>query len=169
VKLVSQAAVSPRASDQRYTPQDVLDVVRAFDVIGLDPCANDENTVGAASFFTAAHDGLSRPWTGYGLVYANSPYSRGLLLPWTRKAIHEAREGAEVIDLVPADMSTNWTRHLLNSANAVAFWNKRIPFLLPDGAYDNGAKFGNAAYYFGERQGRFRRVFSPHAHVLTLR
>lgn len=65
--------------------------------------------------------------------------------------------------------STVAVRRLLRNANALAFWHKRIAFLKPDGTYEAGAKFASMSAYFGERAGRFNRVFSPHATVLFLR
>ena len=87
-----------KESDQRFTPQDVLDVVREFAPIMLDPCTTEANPVGAALHFTAQDDGLGTEWL-------------------------------EVIN-------------------------------------GNGPLDGVA---FGERQGRFSRVFSPHAYVQVLR
>ena len=74
------------------------------------------------------------------------------------------RDRQAPLGLVIADTSTRATQLLLERANAVAFWKKRIRF-----AGANGAKFANALFYLGERQGRFRRVFEPYATVLVLR
>lgn len=156
-------------SDIRFTPQHVLDVVRAFDRIALDPCTTPDNPVGADRFYTEADDGLNQWWQvrpAPGIAFLNPPYSRGQLLRWAdRVAVAWAGvEGVESIMLVPADTSTEATQFMLDHANAVAFWDKRICF-----AGTAGAKFANAFFYWGERQGRFKRVFSPHAHVLVLR
>lgn len=150
-------------SDQRFTPQHVLDVVREFAPIALDPCTTQNNPVRAASFYTEAGDGLAQPW--FGLTFWNCPYSRGQPLKWAERA-NGAWRGSEVesIGLVISDTSTAAVRYLLATANAVAFWNKRICF-----AGDAGAKFANLFAYYGERQGRFKRVFDAHATVLVLR
>ena len=57
------------------TPQDELDPVRRYAPIGLDPCTEAHNPVGAASFFTEQDDGLVRSWAGHGLTFVNPPYS----------------------------------------------------------------------------------------------
>jgi hypothetical protein len=160
------------ASDVRFTPQHVLDVVREFEVIALDPCTTPQNPVGAKVFCDV--DGLGVCWSGFiadwapahvPFAFVNPPYSRGELLKWARKAVEEWRRNqVESICLVPADTSTRASQLLLAEANAVAFWRHRICF-----AGEQGAKFANALYYFGDRQGRFRRVFERWATVLVLR
>lgn len=162
-----------KASDVRFTPEHVLDVVREFAPIGLDPCTTPENPVDAVWWYDGADEGcgLSRSWNIVsdpehgGVVFANPPYSRGELLKWARKAVDEWQQNqVESLVLVPADTSTRASQLLLAEANAVAFWRHRVCF-----AGEQGAKFANAFFYFGERQGRFKRVFSPHATVITLR
>lgn len=162
-----------KPTDLRFTPQHVLDVVREFDVIALDPCTTIDNPVRAAMRLTEADDGLQRSWSGIiadsvvgaGVAFWNPPYSTGQLLQWAGKAIEEwERYSVESIGLVPADTSTRATQLLLERCNAVAFWKKRICF-----AGEQGAKFANALFYLGERQGRFKRVLEPHATVIVLR
>lgn len=152
-----------KESDIRFTPQHVLDVVREFDVIALDPCTTPDNPVGAERFYTEYDNGLVQRW--FGLTFCNCPYSRGQILPWGKRAFSAwSGSAVESMLLVPADTSTLATQFLLNHANAVGFWKKRICF-----AGESGAKFANAMFYFGEREGRFKRVFDPHATVLVLR
>lgn len=150
-------------SDQRFTPQHVLDVVREFDTISCDPCTTPDNPVRAICHYTEADNGLEQPW--HSLTFWNCPYSRGQPLKWAERA-NGAWRGSEVesIGLVISDTSTAAVRYLLATANAIAFWNRRICF-----TGDAGAKFANLFAYYGERQGRFKRVFSPHATVLVLR
>ncbi len=162
-------------SDERYTPQHILAVVREFSPIGFDPCTTRDNPTGAISYcYRPHHDGLVVDWCldchgGGRLTWVNHPYSAGEPMKWADKMAQEAVRGCEIISLGAADTSTKAMQFLLDHADAVAFWRKRICFLRPDGAYEQGAKFANASFYFGERAGRFRRVFSPHASVLVLR
>jgi hypothetical protein len=161
--------------DERYTPESILDIIREFDDIGFDPCTTPDNRCNALSH--AYWDerwpescGLTCEWyPGHGLIWVNHPYSAGKPWKWARKMADASADGCEIISLGAADTSTRANKLLLLSANAVAFWDKRIAFLKPDGKYELGAKFANASFYFGERQGRFKRVFSPHATVLVLR
>lgn len=169
------------STNDRFTPGYVLEVVKTFAPIGLDPCTTSDNPALAYEFFTEQQSGLSQDWRAALaraheaadfsdlIAYVNPPYGRGHLIAWANAMTHWGREGCEIIGLVPADMSTVWMRVLLGSATAIAFWHKRISFGTPEGGYEAGAKFGNAFVYYGERQGRFKRVFSPHAHVLVLR
>lgn len=159
-------------TDERFTPQSVLAVVREFDSIVLDPCTTSVNPTAALTHLTRQASGLAECWSGViadsggaGVTFWNPPYSRGQLLRWAEKAITEwERNSVESIGLVIADTSTRATQLLLERANAVAFWSKRIRFV---GA--NAALFANAMFYLGERQGRFKRVFEQHATVLVLR
>jgi hypothetical protein len=161
-----------KATDERFTPESVLAVVREFDDIVLDPCTTSDNPTKAAVFLTRQRSGLAECWSGViadsggaGVTFWNPPYSRGQVLRWAEKAVTEwERNSVESIGLVIADTSTRATQWLLARANAGAFWNKRIRFVGAD-----GAKFANALFYLGERQGRFRRVFEQHATVLVLR
>lgn len=152
-----------KESDTRFTPQDVLDVVREFGVISLDPCTTRDNPVNASFFYTEDDDGLQQPWRS--LTFWNPPYSRGQIIKFARKAEESWRLGqVESIGLVPADTSTWATQFMWHTANAVAFWSKRICF-----AGSSGSKFANAFFYYGERTGRFKRVFQPHGCVAVFR
>jgi len=168
---VTQAlAPIARDTDERFTPESVLAVVREFHCIVLDPCTAANNPVGAGVWLTEC--GLGANWGDLianafedGIAFWNPPYSRGQLLQWVTKAHAEWRlEGVESIGLIPSDTSTRATQYVLETANAIAFWKKRICF-----AGEQGAKFANALPYYGERQGRFKRVFEDHAIVLVLR
>ena len=44
------------------TPPEVLDPVRRYGPIGLDPCTEASNPSGAATFFTEDDNGLAMPW-----------------------------------------------------------------------------------------------------------
>lgn len=161
-----------RDTDERFTPESVLAVVREFATISLDPCTTADNPVDAVWWFDGAANGcgLAHGWEcavdeAGSVAFWNPPYSRGQLLQWVAKAHTEWRlEGVESIGLIPSDTSTRATQYVLETANAIALWKKRICF-----AGEQGAKFANALPYYGERQGRFKRVFEDHAIVLVLR
>jgi hypothetical protein len=161
-------------TDERYTPQSVLDVVRAVAPIGLDPCTISTNPTRAPYFFTEKQDGLVAAWPlykpGAGLVYVNPPYSRGQLVRWARKVVEYAvQEHAEVIVLTPCDLSTIWSTLLFRHAQAMAGWRSRIAFVTPSQDYDQGAKQPSLFWYFGERASRFKRVFDAHSNCVLLR
>lgn len=158
-----------KESDERYTPEHVLEVVRRVAPIALDPCTTPGNPTGAARFFTAASDGLAQPWLGDGLVWVNPPYSRGALAAWTRRVAREGWTRRECIVLTPCDLGTRWAASLFACAQAAAFWRGRIAFGSPDGQLLTGAKTASCFWYFGERSARFARAFNPHANVVQLR
>src|SRR6185503_18792450 len=85
------------------TPSSLISAVYSFagtDGIGLDPCSNPESVVHARVSWQLekGDDGLTRSWTGHGLVFVNPPYGRRIGR-WTTKM---RRSGAEVIGLLPA-------------------------------------------------------------------
>lgn len=147
------------------TPDEVLDVVRRFAPIALDPCTSPDNPTGAARFYTETDDGLSRPWdTGDGLVYVNPPYGRDMRL-WMVKLRdeHLAERAREAILLIPARTDTAaWTSCVASSALLVAFWHGRIRFR---GA-PAGAPFPSAFVYYGFDWRRFRDAFKAHASIM---
>lgn len=109
----TQTAGGVSVSDEYYTPAEVLDLVyRFFGEVDLDPSSNGHGeaaNVDARAYYTESDDGLAKPWKGR--VFCNPPYGRALPA-WTEKAISEWMDGANVLLLIPANMSTNWMRKL---------------------------------------------------------
>lgn len=73
--------------------------------------------------------GLAVDWTRIGGTYVNPPY--GLeLKEWLGKIVSEAREGAEIVSLLPC---SRWEQayftDLLAAANAVCFIRSRVAFI----------------------------------------
>lgn len=96
------------------TPNDFFDKLNRVFQFTLDPCATKENAK-CHRFFTAADDGLSKPW-GDGVlapkpsrVFMNPPYGRGIGA-WVKKAYEEATGGGAdvVVCLLPARTDTRW-------------------------------------------------------------
>lgn len=159
-----QAALLSSVRMDWRTPVEVLDRVKYVDDIALDPCTSLDDPCGAAALFTleCGHDGLVLGWTGYGgLVYVNCPYGRELPR-WVAKAVAEARLGAEIILLVPSRTDTRWWGWAYDSCQAVALWRGRLTFA---GA-PAPAPFPSCLFYWGDRQGRFKRAFADRARVI---
>lgn len=159
-----QAALLSSVKMDWVTPQCVLERVRRVDDIALDPCTTLDNPCEASAVFTLERhdDGLTLGWGGYGgLVYTNPPYGRELPR-WAAKATAEARLGAEIILLVPSRTDTRWWGWSYDSCQAIAFWKGRLTFA---GA-PAPAPFPSCLFYWGERQGRFKRAFSDAARVI---
>lgn len=157
-------------SDSRMTPGWLLDVVRRFDAIELDPATDENNHARAHAFYTEDDDGLGKAWHVDGLVWLNPPWSRGSVLTWASKAIREARSGAEILMLTLADVRTGWHRLLVDNADARCNIGRSVGFLepLPGGGYKQllGHTMGCAVWYFGPRRRRFARVFGPVGEVI---
>ena len=160
LKYATTARLAPlmaRDSDEWMTPQAVVArVLRAFPVIDLDPCAERTPTknVPATRHYTAADDGLSRPW--HGRVFANPPYSR--VPAFAEKLGAEAEGIAEAIVLVPSRTETRWWRAI--PASVVCFFDGRLRFTQTgDDTPAAPAPFPSAALYVGPDSARFEDAF----------
>ncbi len=119
---------------QWYTPELVAEPVRRYfgGRIPLDPATSSDNPLGAATFYTAADDGLAQRWRLPAFV--NPPY--GSVFPlWCAKIAEEAARGQEVIALLPAGsrFSTKYFQAFMSSPSLVAVcWvGRRVPFMKP--------------------------------------
>lgn len=161
--------------DTWLTPPCVLDRVRRIGEIGLDPCTNDRNPVGAMFYRTSREetpddeDGLAR-WPEFKtkslLVFVNPPYSQ--IRMWAEKVAIEATKGYRIISLVPARTDTLAWRMLIEKASIVAFWHGRLSFIDADtGEYSQGAPFPSAIVGHNMDHVKFRQAFSDVAWVVT--
>jgi ParB family chromosome partitioning protein len=92
----------------------VIEVARAvLGAIDLDPasCAEANETVRAAAFYTPRHDGLRRPW--FGRVWLNPPYGKHVA-GWVDKLLADHGRGAvtAALALLPARVDTRWFARL---------------------------------------------------------
>lgn len=138
------------------TPRLILDLALAtLGAIDLDPCSNSHENprVPAATHYTEADDGLSRPW--HGRVFLNPPYGR-TIGDWVDKLATEFHAGRvdEAIALVPARTDTAWWRAL--PARLICFTSGRLTF----SDHDTPAPFPSAVVYLGAGPGSFVRHFS---------
>lgn len=141
------------------TPDELLDLIRQLDVIGLDPATTKANPTGAKLIYTPEEDGLVLPWTSNGLVYCNPPYGREVK-KWVQKASVEAARGAEIIMLLPARPDTSWCQKwVFGTADSVLFWSGRLTF---KGA-PHPAPFPSMLAYWGKRKSSFKACFIKHA------
>lgn len=152
-----------------FTPAYIIEAARrAMGGIDLDPasCEEANRTVGAASFYTAADDGLSLPW--HGNVWLNYPYSRRGNQEWTAKAIYEYRDGTieAACILCFAATSERWFQPLLGYP--VCFLAKRVAFIDGDTLKPvRGGTKGSAVVYLGSNVNRFVLAFQPYGKVLV--
>jgi site-specific DNA-methyltransferase (adenine-specific) len=161
--MSSRLAVGAR--DDWQTPAVVLDRVRRVAPIGLDPCTAPSNPVGATTWIYDGDgfDGLAVTWCGFGLVYANPPYSA--MSTWAKKIVAEAQAGAEIISLVGARPDARWFFELAwDTAQAICFWKGRLRFV---GA-PSSAPFPSALVYHGPRPWAFEAAFADAGKVVRL-
>ncbi len=149
------------------TPEVVLDAVREFfgGAIGLDPCTAGDNPTRAVRFFALPQDGLAASWEGFGSIYCNPPYGRGIK-PWV-DACAQAGSHSEVIALLPARPDTVWFQPCFPPrSSAICFWKGRLTF---KGAPDP-APFPSVIVYWSPRPALvklFRGQFDCYGTVLS--
>lgn len=171
-----------KPSDERYSPKHVLDAVREMFApdLWLDPCTTPGNHTGADFFATPsglqtkggllldASDGLTCEWSKYAeQAFVNPPYSRGELARWVEKCIRETEIGVDVVALLPCDLGSRAGQRVADTADALCFVKGRLAFGSPEGQLAQGAKQPSIISYWGERAGRFARVFGGIGKVWT--
>jgi hypothetical protein len=125
--------------DEWMTPPSEIELARTFlDTITLDPASNRiaQEYVRAEMFGSldpndqyianCIGDGLTKPW--YGNVWLNPPYSSGNINTFVRKVIHEVPSVDRMLVLVNSATDTAWFHSLLNNAQAVLFYRRRVKF-----------------------------------------
>jgi len=112
-------------SSEWYTPPHVFDALGLrFD---LDPATAPGGVpwVPAERHYSAAEDGLSRPWRGR--VWLKPPYG-----PQTAAWLRRAAEHGDGVALVFARTDTAWFHEIVPTASSVCFIEGRITFIGPD-------------------------------------
>lgn len=164
VKACAKFAVDSKESDKWYTPLFIVNlIIEVLKAIDLDPCADKGKHISAQQHYTAADDGLLKPW--HGRVFMNPPYS----CPgkWMAKLQAEIESGRvkEAIALVPAATDTNWLRGVL-ATQTVCFWKGRIKFLDVEYKPKLSARQCHVLIYWGNNPQRFKEVFRLHGVVM---
>lgn len=149
-------------SNEWLTPDDVLEAVRRFAPIGLDPCSHPLSRVHADREVRKdlGEDGLKVSWINEcplgRLVFVNPPYCQGIG-DWTAKARYQGEAGAFVVGLLPAHTDTGWWHRDVVPATAVCLWRGRVSFRGPQGQDLGPARFPSAVVLWSKRQrGRLR-------------
>lgn len=153
-----------KPSDERYTPEWLLNIVRAYAPIACDPCTTRDNRTRAEVYYHAGDCDceIEHEWprASSGVCWVNPPYSRGELARWVGECISQAARGSEVIALLPGDLGTRAGQTVASSSDAICFVRGRIVFGGPDGyEIKTGAKQPSVLAYFGDRAKRFGAHF----------
>jgi phage N-6-adenine-methyltransferase len=141
------------ASDEWETPRLLFQQLQDwYGEFTLDPCCTVENAK-AATFFTAAEDGLAQPWKGHN-VFMNPPYGRKIG-KWVEKAYTESRSDyCRVVALIPSRTDTSYWHDFVLRAAQILFIRNRLYF--NDGV--GRAPFPSAVVLFDNAA---RHPFSP--------
>lgn len=144
-----------------YTPAEYVEMARkVMGGIDLDPasCAQANEVVAAATFYTKEDDGLSKDWAGR--LWLNPPYSRDLMPAFVEKLRTSYLEGEvdQAVLVSHNNTDTAWFHNLASVASAICFPKKRIRFYRDEeiAAPTNGQAF----FYLGEAPEQFIEAFS---------
>ena len=143
------------------TPREILLPVRRFlGGINLDPCSNRHSIVSARTEYMLPQDGLNLPWR-HKTIFVNPPYGRGLIRDWLERCTAAAKDGSEVIALIPVATNTrHWQRNVLLNAASICFLKvPRLKFLLNGKRMEKGAPMACSLVYWGKRRRQFATTF----------
>jgi phage N-6-adenine-methyltransferase len=153
------APLMSSATPEWYTPPEIIDAtVKVLGVIDLDPCADPDKQIPAATHYTQDDDGMAQEWRGR--VYMNPPYGTEIVR-WVQRLCEQYDAGAvpEAIALVPARTDTQWWDEV--SGAPVCFIRGRLKF----SGHENSAPFPSAVVYLGSNRKKFAKVFGALGHI----
>jgi hypothetical protein len=131
------------------TPAYVLEPVRALfgGSIGLDPCTEVDNPVGASAFYAPPVDGCAMPWDAPS-VFVNPPYGE-VRERWVERCVDEGRL-RKVVLLIPSSTETRIVQLALSTCTSVVFIKARLMFepVRSNGRHE-AASHGSALFGFG--------------------
>lgn len=131
------------------TPAYVIEPIRELfgGRIGLDPCTEPDNPLGAERFYTPPDDGCVLPW-GDDTVYCNPPYGEARER-WVDRCISEGTR-AKVVLLIPSHTDTKGFQRALRYATGCVFIRGRLRFgVLRNNGIQQAASHGSALFGFG--------------------
>ena len=132
------------ASDEWYTPKEIIDCLGEFDI---DPCAPMKPLWPTARvMFNKADNGLIREWGG-GRIWLNPPYSQPLITQFCQKF---AENGNGICLLFGRTGNRIFQEIMLTRADAVLFLRKRIRFYKPNGEQGQSGGCDSVLFAFGK-------------------
>jgi hypothetical protein len=156
----SRAAILPSQSIDHGTPEPVAEGI-IYPVLGdpvdLDPCSNPDSIIRARRKVMLPEDGLAIPWRDK--TFVNPPYGDKLIKPFMEKIVSSYRhDGAEIIALIPANVSAEWFDIVATTARAAFLWGpgeggRRVKFR----GNEHSATFASVVAYWGPDLPKFVR------------
>lgn len=150
-----------------YTPAKYIEAARkVMGGIDLDPATSEaaQSAIQAEAYFTKVDDALTKKW--HGRVWLNPPYSQPYILNFVQKLVSElcTANVSEAILLTHNYTDTAWFHQAEETALAICFTRGRVKFTDIDGE-ECAPTQGQAFFYYGEDDVRFREVFSDFGFV----
>lgn len=139
------------ATDEWYTPKEIIDALGKFD---LDPCAPVVPLWKTAEVqYDKFDDGLSKKWEGR--IWLNPPYSRPLIEQFVKRL---AEHGNGIALLFNRCDSKMFQDIIFEKATAMKFLRNRIRFYRPDGTRGDSPGCGSILIAFGEDNAEILRT-----------
>lgn len=133
------------ATNEWYTPPEIIHSLGKFD---LDPSTSLKALAinhSAEKYYTIDDNGLIKKWTGR--VWLNPPYEKVLISAFMKKL---AEHGNGVALVYNRFDSTWFQKYVLDVADSIFFFRKRIQFLRPDGTKGDRSGAGSCLIAYGE-------------------
>lgn len=142
--------LTTKATDEWYTPKEIIDSLGPFD---LGPCAPMTPLWTTAQImWNKQDDGLSKKWFGH--VWLNPPYSRPLIEQFVQKM---SKHGNGIALLFNRCDSKIFQEVIFKKATGMKFLRKRIRFYRADGTRGDSPGCGSVLISFGERNDKVIR------------
>ena len=134
---------SPVATDEWYTPIELINALGKFD---LDPCSPiNPLWKTATTMYNKNDDGLKQEWSGR--VWLNPPYSRPLIEQFIEKMADHNNGIALLFNRCDSKM---FQSIIFEKAAAMKFLKSRVKFYRPDGTKGGSPGCGSILIAFGE-------------------
>jgi phage N-6-adenine-methyltransferase len=142
--MTAKATKHSNFRDDWRTPPWLFELLDDEFHFGVDVAASAENHL-CQEYMTKdgpGGGGLNQHWVGWGAVWMNPPYGKGLI-DWTRKAYELARDcSTTTVGILPNNTDAEWFHaHVLDRAE-IRYIRGRVAFLHPD---TGKPKAGNAS------------------------
>ena len=135
---------SANATDEWYTPKEIVDACGKFD---LDPCSPEHRLWNTATrHITPSEDGLKSDWGGQ-RVWLNPPYSRPLIERFVDKMVENNNGIALLFNRCDSKMFQDV---IFPNATAILFVRGRIKFYRQDGTKGDSPGCGSVLISFGD-------------------